>query len=390
MQNVVWIDFETPSKLIVTDNYITWNSRRRRLSFPWTDVIGGKIGLSPKYFTVMVYHRQKDKFKVYRLKHSTQAFAEEVVEKINQKVSQPERNFAVFVNPISGNKKSKEVYNNWVSNILDYADVRNKLFDLDQPKYFESFNLQELDDCTDILCVGGDGTMQELLTVLHNSGADIKRWKFSIVPTGSQNALSCELNGRTLTGALLALVKGHAQLCDLMKIVIENKEIIATTAVAWGLVSDISEIAENYRVLGALRYEITGFLRIFKEWKSYSCEVLADGTTQSADYLCVMVGNHCAKNLTGNEIVFPNGDIKDGHLDLEIIDAVGRIKTGKIFSKLRNGGLHIKSKKVHYSKTKEVTINAINHNVFNIDGEIFYGKKAHITILPEHAHFLMK
>lgn len=389
MKNAAFADLNSPCNLFLTDNCIAWDSKTRHLSFPWVDVIGNKLSPIPLHFSILVFHREKDKFKVYQLKQSTQALTQETIETITKMTSQPQRAFAIFLNPISGNKTSQKIYEDWITKILDYSRCYHKLYELNQKNYFENFNPQELDDFTDIICLGGDGTMQELLTKIYTSHFELGKWNFGIIPTGSQNALSCELSGRSLTGALLCMVKGQAQLCDLMKVHLDNKKLLATTAVAWGLVSDISELAQSYRALGAFRYEFTSFIRIFKEWKRYLCEVQSDGIAKRAEYLCVMVGNNCAKSLKGNEMVFPKGNIRDGYLDLEIIDAVGRVKTIKIFNKMRNKGQHLDSKKVSYTKTKEVTISAINHNVFNIDGEIFYGKKATIEILPEFIRFLM-
>ncbi|OMJ67891.1 hypothetical protein SteCoe_34829 [Stentor coeruleus] len=388
MQNLALVDLKSQINLLLTDTYIAWDSNTRYLSFPWIDVIGSKLSSIPLHFSILIFHREKDKFKVYQLKQKTQDLVQEIIDTITKKTSQ-QRSFALFLNPISGNKTSKKVYKNWISKILDYSGCYHKLYELNERNYFENFDLQELGEYTDIICVGGDGTMQELLTKIYVSHFDLGKWNFGIIPTGSQNALSCELNGRSLTGALLSMVKGKSQFCDIMKVYLDNNVLLATTAVAWGLVSDISELAQNYRALGALRYEFTSFIRIFKEWKRYLAEVQSDGITTSSEYLCVMVGNNCAKSLKGSEMVFPKGNIRDGYLDLEIIDAVGRIETIQIFNKMRNNGQHLDSKKVSYKKTKGVTISAINHNVFNIDGEIFYGKKVTIEILPEFIRFLM-
>lgn len=390
MDNVVWINSDTPSKIMVNEDYITWNSRKKRLTFPWEDVIGSKIGLSQKYFTAMVFYRNKDKFKVFRFKHSTHLAALALVEKIGKVLEDSSKKIAVFLNPISGNGKSLEVYNGVISNLLDYCRCPYKVFEISSAEYLNQFDMQELLDFNQIVCVGGDGTMHQLLSALSNS-QNLSNFSFCIIPTGSQNALSCELYGKSLNSALLSIVKGKKRTCGLLKVTLEDgRNLIATTAVSWGLVSEITEEAQRYRIFGPLRYDITSFFKVFQTWKRYSCEITTEEKSVKGEYICVLVGKNKAQStVAGDLMVFPKADICDEFLDIQTFDYSGKWKTVKVFNNMRKGGLHIKSKKVHYWKDQSVNIAANNHFVFNIDGEIYHTPSVQIQVLINSITYLI-
>ena len=389
MDNVIWIDSETPSKIILSETHISWNSRKSRLTFPWIDIIGSRLGLSLKYLTIMVYNRKKDKFKIYRLRHSTHKAAEELVEKINGFTAVKNRNYAVFLNPISGSNKSSEIFNDLLENILDYSESLYTVFQITSSDYFETLNLLDLSEFTDIIVLGGDGTLHLLLSALYSQENLISKFNFSIIPTGSQNALAAELYGKSLNSALLSTVKGNVSICDLIKVTLDNKKIIAASAVAWGLISDIAEEASRYRSFKTWRYGITTFFRIFKPWNSYKCEISLENKKETGEFLCVLIGNHTSKSFIGNDIAFPRADIKDGLLDIEIVDFLGKWKAIKFFKKMSNFGMHVNSKKNHYSKDKSVVITPQSHFLFNVDGEIYKSESLKAEVLGNSIKYLV-
>ena len=180
----------------------------------------------------MVFNRQKDKFKVYRLKHTSAQAAEELVDKINSIVGVKNRNYAVFINPISGNGKSQKVFDDFVEYVLEYSQANYSVFEITDVRFFERLNLDEILEFTNIIVLGGDGTMHLLLTALKKKENLIQKFEFSIIPTGSSNVLAVELYGKSINTALLSIVKGTSSLCDLIKVTLEEKEMLATSSVS--------------------------------------------------------------------------------------------------------------------------------------------------------------
>ena len=389
MENIVWLDLDTPVKLFIDLQKISWQYKNRDYRFPWDDVIGSKVGLSLTYFMIMALNRKKNQFKIYRFRHTASSLAHSTVEKINNLAIKFQRNYAVFANPISGNGKSIKIYNEYISDLLDYSNSRHTLFEINNSSYFTTLDPQDLLEFTDIVCLGGDGTVHQLLSVLYKPENLIPKFNFCVVPTGSQNALSCELYGKSINSSLLSMVKGTARLCDLMKITLEDKELIATTAVSWGLVSEITDEAQQYRLFGPLRYGLIGFLKVFQTLKEYTCEISSGNEKELGTYVTVLIGNHPAPDTNGDAIVFPKGNISDGYIDIVTMDHASKWKTIKMFNKMRNKGQHIKCKKVHCKKAKSVSVSAKNHFVFNVDGEIYYSANINVQILEKSISYLI-
>lgn len=388
MNDIVWINQNTPTQIEITENGVSWNHKNKCMVFSWNHVIGSKIGLSENYLTLLIFNKSRDKFKVYRFRHKSAKAAATLVDKINGSIQCFNRNYAVFLNPISGNRKGVKIYNNFILNIIEYSNSKHQLFEVQYSNYFEQLSFQDFSEFTDIICIGGDGTMQLLVTALRKQNM-LMKYNLIIIPAGSQNSLACELYNKSLNNALLSIAKGKPTTCDLLKVTLKEKELIATTAVAWGLVSDIAEDAQQYRIFGRFRYKIISLMHFFQEWKSYNCKIFNDNFTKEGNFLSIIIANHSVKNFDGDEVVCPRACINDGHLDIQTLDFVGRLSTVKIIRKMQNGGIHILSKKVHDRKDTIVTIIPRNHFVFNIDGEIHYSKIAIVESLPASIRYLV-
>lgn len=385
MEAYITTSSNQPCKLIVTDLYLFWQKPQKKLIFPYEDIIGSQVIQSS--LSILAFNRLSNKLKTYDLTPSNPSDLFPLHSLIQSHTIPSQRSLAIFINPISGKKQGPKLFNNHLCKILSYSQTPHKIFNITSPNYFESFNPSELSPFTHIIILGGDGTMQELLTLLYKSGL-IHNFVFGILPVGSQNALSCELTGKNLNSALVAVVKGKHSKYDLMKVTLDGEVFICTTAVCWGLVSDIAEQAQRFRAMGPLRYVFTSVLRIFASWKSFRANLRFEQENKDGEFLTILVGNHRTQNFYGNEIVFPFGKFDDGKIDLQVVDYVGRVGTVKLMAGMSNFGSHVKQDCVRYCKTGKVEIVQENHRVFNLDGEMKYGKHLVVEVLPSFIQFL--
>jgi YegS/Rv2252/BmrU family lipid kinase len=372
-------------RLIATELYLYWEKSSKTFIFPFEDIIGSKQKLDKLH--LMVFNRVKDKLKIYKI-HPI--FPEDLISLslfINSHIFINEKSFALFLNPISGKKQGPSIFNKILSKILDFSRIPFKVFEITSASFFSDFNTEQLSSFSHILVLGGDGTMQELLTELYKKD-NLQNFIFGIIPVGSQNALSCELTGKSMNSALLSVVHGKVKKFDLMKVVLDGRLFVCTTAVSWGLVSDISERAQKYRILGPFRYVLTSVLRLCAPWRSFDCEFFTGNQRNAGQFLTVTIGNHRAQNFYGNEIVFPHGKFDDGFIDIQIVKFVGKIETARLMAAMSRFGSHVSRECVSYQKGKKFEMKTRNHEVFNLDGEIRYGKEVTVEILPSYIKFL--
>jgi sphingosine kinase len=79
--------------------------------------------------------------------------------------------------------------------------IKHKMFETTNEKYIEEWvrNLNSFTKFNEIIIVGGDGLFSQYLNaiILHPDAECLLRIPIGILPGGSQNALCCDLGGKS-------------------------------------------------------------------------------------------------------------------------------------------------------------------------------------------------
>ncbi|XP_020597540.1 sphingoid long-chain bases kinase 1-like [Phalaenopsis equestris] len=175
----------------------------------------------------------------------------------------------IILNPCSGRGRSSKVFHGKVEAIFQLAG-----FEMDVVKTTSAGHARKLasnvdfTSCPDgIICVGGDGIVNEVLNGLL-SRTDQKEAisiPIGIIPAGSDNSLIWTVLGiRDPISAALAIVKGGLTAMDILAVEwIQTGRIhFGTTVSYFGFLSDVLELSEKYQKhCGPLRYFAAGFLK---------------------------------------------------------------------------------------------------------------------------------
>ncbi|CAN1177828.1 Sphingoid long-chain bases kinase 1 [Linum perenne] len=163
----------------------------------------------------------------------------------------------------------------WGSNMLHLDDVISLAgFKLEVVKTTSAGHAKKLASTVDIsscpdgiICVGGDGIINEVLNGLltrdnQKEGISIP---IGIIPAGSDNSLVWTVLGvRDPISAAMAIVKGGLTATDVFAVEWIQTGIIhyGMTVSYYGFVSDVLELSEKYQKrFGPLRYLVAGFLK---------------------------------------------------------------------------------------------------------------------------------
>ncbi|KAK8955605.1 Sphingoid long-chain bases kinase 1 [Platanthera guangdongensis] len=175
----------------------------------------------------------------------------------------------IILNPRSGRGRSSKVFHVKAEPILKLAG-----FEMDVVKTTSAGHARKLasnvdfTSCPDgIICVGGDGIVNEVLNGLL-SRSDQKEAisiPVGIIPTGSDNSLIWTVLGiRDPISAALSIVKGGLTAMDVLTVEWIQTGLIhfGTTVSYFGFLSDVLELSEKYQKrCGPLRYFVAGFLK---------------------------------------------------------------------------------------------------------------------------------
>lgn len=175
----------------------------------------------------------------------------------------------VILNPRSGRGRSSKVFHRYVEPIFKLAG-----FELEVVKTTSAGHARNLassvdfETCPDgIICVGGDGIVNEVLNGLlrRDNQKEAISIPIGIIPAGSDNSLVWTVLGvKDPVSAAIAIVKGGLTATDVFAVEwIETGAIhFGMTVSYFGFVSDVLELSEKYQKrFGPLRYFVAGVLK---------------------------------------------------------------------------------------------------------------------------------
>ncbi|MCU0081393.1 diacylglycerol/lipid kinase family protein [Extibacter muris] len=164
----------------------------------------------------------------------------------------------------------------------------------------------EVDSYDLVVCSGGDGTIDEVVTGMMQRG---DRSPIGYIPTGTTNDFANSLHiPKGLLSAADNAVNGSVFPCDVGRF---NDDIFVYIA-AFGLFTDVSYQTkqEVKNVLGHLAYVLEGTKRLFNV-PSYRIKVTHDRETIEDEFIFGMVTNSRSvggfRNMVGKQVVFDDG-----------------------------------------------------------------------------------
>ena len=228
------------------------------------------------------------------------------------------------------------------------------------------------DDYDIVVCSGGDGTLDEVVTGMAQRE---KQVPIGYVPAGTTNDFANSLHiSKDMLEAADTAANGVPFPCD---VGIFNDDFFVYIA-AFGLFTDVSyETKQSMKnVLGHLAYVLEGTKRIFNI-PSYHIKVTHDGETLEDDFVFGMVTNSRSvggfKGIIGKNVVFDDGEFE-----------VTLIKTPKNPIELNEiiGSLVIKqidSAHMYSFRTGSIKFESVEEIPWTLDGE-FGGEHDEVVI----------
>ncbi len=204
-----------------------------------------------------------------------------------------------------------------------------------------------------VVCGGGDGTLDEVVTGLMISG--VKR-TVGYIPSGSTNDFGTSIGiPKQAKQAARVVVEGQPFLCDIGRF---NQEDYFVYVAAFGLMTNVSyETGQDLKnVLGHAAYIVEG-LKSLGSWESYHMEIESEEYTGQGDFIYGMVSN---SNSVAGIRGFPGKDVEldDGLFEVTLVrtpqDLLDLQNTiGAFFSSEKNSNALIRFKTKHVVFTSD-------------------------------------
>ncbi len=213
-----------------------------------------------------------------------------------------------------------------------------------------------------VVCGGGDGTLDEMVTGMIQSGFPTP---LGYIPAGSTNDFGGSLLlPKDMVRAAHVAVEGRNFPCDIGSF---NNDIFVYIA-AFGLFTDVSyETAQEAKnLLGHMAYLLEGMKRLSS---IHSCfmRVSWEGSVIEGDFLFGMVTNSISvggfKNITGKNV-----KLDDGLFEVTLIKVPkGPAELNKLMMSLVNRNFDTNA--MYYFRTAELTLESDKPVAWTLDGE---------------------
>lgn len=278
----------------------------------------------------------------------------------------------VIYNPTSGRDKGKKVTERFRQYLLQNSVEAH--FIATDPQIKLEDKLHPINESSEIVVIGGDGTFFEVVNAIKNTETPL-----SFIPAGTGNDFVKMLNigsseqehfETALNGKLIQIDAGEC-----------NGKVFLN-GVGIGFDGQIVAAMQNKKkwLSGQAAYYFE-VLRILSTYKDKTFNFSLDSEKFDKSLILLTIGN--GSTFGGGFKLTPNADISDGMLDICEIGKISAFKRYLNLPKLQNG-THHKMSAVNMYQAKQITIDANLMLNAHIDGEYMGSPPFQIKVLPAH------
>ena len=215
------------------------------------------------------------------------------------------------------------------------------------------------DGVTAVVAVGGDGTVNEVVNGLVGS-----RVPLGVIPVGTANDFARQMGIPTsIDHAMDVILRQPAREMDVGQV---NGRVflnVSTGGVGAETTAETSPAAKER--LGPLAYALTGLKKMgaLRPRRGYFS---GPGFEYRGEWLIFAVGN--GRVTGGGTAITPHASVRDGLLDVCIIEAMPRAEFARLTLLVRKGE-HLGHPAVRYAQLPELTVESSRSMAVNVDGE---------------------
>ena len=228
----------------------------------------------------------------------------------------------------------------------------------------------------DLLCLGGDGTLHEVLNGIEN----FDNVRLGLLPCGTGNdfAKAAGIPTNDVEKAMDIVLNQPASFVDF--IALNDLRVMNVTGM--GIDVEVLERAARGKILkGKMQYYKSLIVSLFKfRWNHY--RIRLDDEPEAREH-SAMITAVCNGNYIGGGMnISPKSDIRDGKLDVVIVNEIKRRRIPKALLGFFNGKLlsyefvdHFRCEKVEFLTDAKPVINA--------DGELLYNQQFRCEVVKD-------
>ena len=287
--------------------------------------------------------------------------------------------FAIIVNPVSGGGKNAQIAKQ-IEALLTQRGETYRLFETANEGDGDRQVRMALESgCDNVVCIGGDGTLSEIVHELAGSGAVLY-----IVPSGTGNDFARALGlPRDPVEAFRVQLDGQRTAIDCGSI---NGRAFINVSGSGFDVEVLRKTEEFKQVYPGEKAYRKAVLAVLSSYRAFRSEISIDGG-EFRPYSGTIVEIANGQYIGGGMKVAPGAQVQDGLFDVVMVDCVPRTLIPFLLP-LFILGAHVHLPIARVVRAKDVVLRA-RGMVVNIDGRLAEMDEAHFEIRPSALHIML-
>jgi len=235
-----------------------------------------------------------------------------------------------------------------------------------------------------VVSVGGDGTINEIVNGLHQSGG-IDDAVLGIVSTGTGSEYARTIGvPRRYEEACRCFVEPKKLTVDIGSVEYANnghrKERLFVNFAGMGVDAEIvRRTTQQFKSLGSMPSYLMGLLTTLVTYRNRDITLVIDGE-EVRERVCTVIMNN-GRYGGGGMFTAPNADISDGMFDVLIVDDISKPDLLWSLPRLYRG-THLTHPRVTMKRAREVEVRSEKPMHLQADGELLGRVPARFRILP--------
>ena len=233
------------------------------------------------------------------------------------------RHISFIINPVSGTTKKKNIPK-LIEEFSAHSAIEIAIRFTEYAGHAKEIAAElSLNGNTEIIAVGGDGTINEVVNGIGDSGAIM-----GIIPSGSGNGLARHIGIPMRAKKALELIKvGYTKSIDLMNI---NGELSANVS-GIGFDAIVAHKFQDSKNRGLLSYAQISMQEFFK-YEPQTYDITVDGKKYQYEAFLVSIAN--SSQFGNNAFIAPKASLTDGLIDVCILKPFPIVATAIVFERV--------------------------------------------------------
>lgn len=254
-----------------------------------------------------------------------------------------------------------------------------------------------IEGTANIIAVGGDGTMAEVVNGYFDERGNIidSQSALGLLPSGTGSDFRRSLRMRTDSELIKALLTSETRAVDVGRAEFHDRQGKSVTRMfinvaSFGLGGDTSALVNEWRerlphwIGGRARFAAAAIAAL-RRYKNVCLSLMIDGRAMEINSNLIVVAN--GRFAGGGMMLAPHAELDDGLLDVILTDGVTKFDIVRELPRIQRGA-HLKNPKVTEIRAREISIEASQPLAIDLDGEMVGTTPARLTVLPSAVRFL--